>query len=150
MKKQENPRPRHPHRKHPLSSSFPLPLCIAVGHPRANITLHQLGYFHFAHSAVPCTSIQSQKSKAYFLWVFMFDSNIFIKEFQKEKFCFYKDKKKYIYYWWYSSILLLNNKFCSEYIFNYLKPLFRIKKLYFMFFVLLNSILYLVSIFITK
>lgn len=68
------------------------PFCIAVGHPRANITLHQLGYFHFAHSEVPCISVQSEESKAYFLSVFMFDSSIFTKEFQNRGFV-YKNKK---------------------------------------------------------
>lgn len=65
------------------SSFLPLfhPLGIAVGHPRANVTLHQLGYFHFAHSAVRATRFNRESLKPTFLSEFMFDSNIFTTEF---------------------------------------------------------------------
>jgi len=73
-------------------SSFPPlfhPLCIAVGHSRANITLHQLGYFHFTHSAVSLVQLGSieRAQSLLFISIFIFDSNIFIREFQKQKFC---------------------------------------------------------------
>lgn len=95
------------------SSFLPLfhPLCIAVGHPRTNITLHQLGYFHFAHSAILLAQLGSigRAQSIFFISVYVFDSNIFIREFQKEKFRF--TTTEFVY-----SII----KFCSEYIFHYL------------------------------
>lgn len=117
MKKQGNPRPCHPHWKHPLpfflSSTLSLS-AIAVGHPRANITLHQLGYFHFAHSAAPCcNSVQSGEPKAYFLSLFMFDSNIFIREFRNRVVSFTKIKTNItiiVDIFIYLFILLLNNR----------------------------------------
>lgn len=71
------------------SSFLPLfhPLCIAVGHPRTNITLHQLGYFHFAHSAILLAQLGSigRAQSIFFLSVFMFLIAIFLSGNFKKK-----------------------------------------------------------------